>query len=56
MKLKQCQNIFHVIVNTNLLVRNVIKIKIGIIKHVNLSVKIKKTCALTLVFVRLASI
>ena len=42
MKLKRCQNIFHVIVNANLLVRNVIKIKTGIIKHVNLSVKIKK--------------
>ena len=40
MKLKQCQNIFHVIVNANSIVHHVVQIKNGIIKHVNVNVKI----------------
>ena len=40
MKLKQCQNIFHVIVNANSIVQHVIQIKNGIIKHVNVNIKI----------------
>ena len=40
MKLKQLKNIFHVIVNANLIVQHVIQIKKGIMKHVNISVKI----------------
>ena len=41
MKLKQWQNIFHGIVNENsIIVQNVIQIKNGMIKHVNVSVKI----------------
>ena len=39
MKLKQRQNIFHVIVNANSIVQHVIQIKNGIIKHVNVNVK-----------------
>ena len=40
MKLKQWQNTFHVIVNANLLLENVIQIKTRIIKHANVGVKI----------------
>ena len=40
MKLKQRQNIFHVIVNKNPIVQHVIQIKNEIIKHVNVNVKI----------------
>ena len=40
MKLKRWQNIFHVIVNENSIAQNLIKIKNGIIKHVNANVKI----------------
>ena len=40
MKLNQRQNIFHVIVNANLMVQHVTRIKNGIIKHVNVNVKI----------------
>ena len=40
MKLKQWQNIFHVIVNKNSIVQYVIQIKNGITKHVNVNVKI----------------
>ena len=41
MKLKQWQNIFHGIVNENsIIVQNVIQIKNGMIKHVNVNVKI----------------
>ena len=40
MKIEQWQNIFHVIVNANLTVQYVIKIKNGVIKHVNVNVKI----------------
>ena len=40
MKLKQRQNIFHMIVNANSIVQYVIQIKNGIIKHVNVYVRI----------------
>ena len=40
MKLKQWQKIFHVIVNANSMVQHIIQIKNGIIKHVNVSIKI----------------
>ena len=40
MKIEQWQNIFHVIVNANLTAQYVIKIKNGVIKHVNGNVKI----------------
>ena len=40
MKLKQWQNIFHVIVNKNSIVQYVIQIKNEITKHVNVNVKI----------------
>ena len=40
MKLKQWQNIFVVIVNVNSKVQHVIQIKTGIIKYVNVSVKV----------------
>ena len=62
MKLKQWQNIFHVIANTNLIVQHVIKIKNGRIKHVNMNEKIiiitKKIIVgiLAHVFVRIVSI
>ena len=39
MKLKQWQNTFHLIINTNSIVQHVIQIKHGIIKHVNVNVK-----------------
>ena len=62
MKLKQWQNIFHVIVNANSIVQNVIQIKNGIKKHANKNVKIiisaKKVIVglLAHVFVRIANI
>ena len=40
MKPKQWQNIFNVIVNENSIVQHAIQIKKGIMKHVNVSVKI----------------
>ena len=40
MKLKQWQKIFHVSVNANSMVQHIIQIKNGIIKHVNVSIKI----------------
>ena len=40
MKLKQWQNIFSVIVNANWSIQNVIQNKNGMIKHVNVNVKI----------------
>ena len=40
MKVKQSRNIFHVIVNANSIVQYGIQNKNGIIKHVNVSVKI----------------
>ena len=40
MKLKQWQKIFYVIVNANSMVQHIIQIKNGIIKHVNVSIKI----------------
>ena len=40
MKLKQWQNKFHVIVNADSIVQYVIQIENGIIKHVNVNVKI----------------
>ena len=61
-KLKQWQNIFHVTANANSIAQHVIQIKNGIIKHVNVSVKIivsaKKIIARILVhaFVKIASI
>ena len=62
MKLKQPQNIFHVMVKANSIVQHVIQIKNGIIKHVNMNVKIS-VCAkkiivgmLVHVFVRIANI
>ena len=39
MKLKQWQNVFHVIVNVNSIPQYVIQIKNRIIKHVNINVK-----------------
>ena len=62
MKLGQWHSIFHVIVNANSLVQYVIQIKNGIIKHVNVNVKIiacaKKTIAgiLEYVFVKTVNI
>ena len=40
MKLKQLQNLFHVILNANSIVQYVVQIKNGIIMHVNVNVKI----------------
>ena len=40
MKLQQWKNIFHVIVKANVIIQHVIKIKNGIIKHVNVNEKI----------------
>ena len=40
MKLKPWQNILHVIVNGHSIVQHETKIKNGILKHVNLSVKV----------------
>ena len=61
MKLKQRKNIIHVTVNANSIVQYVIQIKNGVIKHVNMNVKIivspKKIIVgiLVHVFVRIAS-
>ena len=40
MKLKPLHNIFHVIVNANSIIQHAIQIRNGIIKHVNVNVKI----------------
>ena len=40
MKLKSRQNIFHLIANAHSIVQHVTRIKDGIIKHVNVNVKI----------------
>ena len=62
MKLKQRQNIFYVIANANSIVQLAIQIKNGIMKHVNVSVKIvvhvKKITVgiLAHVFVRMISV
>ena len=40
MKVKELQNIFHVILNANSIAQYVIQIKNGIIKHINVNVKI----------------
>ena len=62
MKLKQQENIFHVMVKANSIVQHVIQIKNGIIKHVNMNVKISASAKkiivgmLTHVFVRIANI
>ena len=62
MKLQQCQNIFHVIVNANSVKKQVIQIKNGIIKLFNVNLKIiistKKVIVgiLAQVFVRTVSI
>ena len=61
MKLKQWQNIFDLIVNASSIVQHAIQIKNGIMKHMNVSVKIilsaKKNIAgiLAHVFVRILS-
>ena len=39
-KLKQWQNIFHAIANANSMAQHVIQMKNGVIKHVNLHVKV----------------
>ena len=39
MKLKQWQNIFHVIVDANSIAQHVIRAKNGIVKHVNVNAK-----------------
>ena len=60
--LRQWQNIFYAIANANSIVQHIIQIKNGIIKHVNVSVKIivsaKKIVVeiLVHVFMRVASI
>ena len=62
MKLKQWQNISHVIVNANSIVQCVIQINNGIVKHVNVNVKIIlrarkiKVGILAHVFVKIVSI
>ena len=62
MKLKQWQNIFDVAVNANSLVQHLIRIKNGIIKHVDMNLKIivsvKKIMVVILahVFVRIVNI
>ena len=62
MNLKQCQNIFNVIANANSIELNIIKIKNGIIKHVNVNLSViinpKKITVgiLALAFVRIACI
>ena len=59
---KTMQNIFHVIVNANLILQHVIQIKNGITKHVNvklkniISAKMIVVGILALVFVRTVSI
>ena len=62
MKLEQHKNIFHVVVNANSVVQHVIQIKNGIIKQVNVNVKIIVSAEniiveiLAYVFVRMVSI
>ena len=62
MKLKQWQNIFHVIANANPIAYYKIQIKNEIIKHVNVNVKVIKSAKniivgiIAHVFVRIASI
>ena len=62
MKLKQWQNICHVIVNVNSIVKYAIQIKNRIIKHVNVNVKTIvrakniKVGILAHIFVRIAGI
>ena len=62
MRLKQWRNIFHAIANANSIVQHAIQMKNGIIKHVNVNIKIieivKKIIVgtLTHVFVRIGSI
>ena len=62
MKLEQHKNIFNVVVNANLVVQHVIQIKNGIIKQVNVNVKIIVSAEniiveiLAYVFVRMVSI
>ena len=62
MKLKQWQNIFNVTVNENSIVQHAIQIKNGIMKHVNVNVKIIVSAKKIIVgilahaFVRTASI
>ena len=62
MKLKQQENIFHVMVKANSIVQHVIQIKNGIIKHVNMNAKISASAKkiivgmLAHVFVRIANI
>ena len=40
MKLKCWKNVFHMILNANLIVEHIIQIKNGIIKHASMNVKI----------------
>ena len=40
MKLKQRQNIFHVIINANSVVQHVIQIKNGLVKHADMNVTV----------------
>ena len=62
MRLKQWRNIFHAIANGNSIVQHAIKMKNGIIKHVNVNIKIIESVkkiivgTLTHVFVRIGSI
>ena len=62
MKLEQHKNIFHVVVNASSVVQHVIQIKNGIIKQVNVNVKIIVSAEniiveiLAYVFVRMVSI
>ena len=62
MKLKQWQNIFHMLLNTNSIVQHVIQIKNKVMKHASVNVKIiisaKKVIAgiLAHVFLRIAII
>ena len=56
---KTMENTFHVIVNANSIVQHVIQIKNGIIKHVNVNVRIiisEKKIIVGILFVRIASI
>ena len=62
MKLKQWQNIFHLIVNVNSIVQYAVQIQNGVVKHANVNVKViasaKKITIgiLAHVFVRIVSI
>ena len=59
MKVKQRQNIFHVVLNASSIAQHEIRIKNGMIKHVNVNAKIIvnrkkiKSVILALVFVRI---